>query len=201
MDKKRLYHYHKRLQLLNAWYFLAAALIFLVIAVYGLRQNNFTMIRLRQAVITADQQNGDTAKALNELRAYVYGHMNTNLASGDFAIRPPIQLKNRYDKLVTAEQDRVKALNQAVTTEAENICGQQFPAAGPNIPRLNCIQQYITDHAVKPQEIPADLYKFDFLSPRWSPDLAGISLVLSGLFFCTFVLRYSVERWFIRNIK
>jgi hypothetical protein len=201
MYKKRLYHYHKRLQPLNAWYFLAAALVFLVIAVYGLRQNNFTMIRLRQAVITADQQNGDTAKALNELRAYVYGHMNTNLSSGDFAIKPPIQLKARYDRLVAAEDQRVKAVNDAVASQAEATCAGQFPQEGVNRDRLTCIQQYIAAHAVKPQEIPADLYKFDFLSPRWSPDLAGISLVLAGLFFCIFALRYSVERWFIRNIK
>jgi hypothetical protein len=201
MNKKQLHYYHQRFQLINAWYFLAVAVLFLVIAIYGLRHNFSTMTRLRQAVIVADQQNKDVAKPLNELRSFVYGHMNTNLATGNAPIKPPIQLEASYSRLVAAEKQRVQALNATVTQQADAACAQQFPGDGPNIPRISCVQQYVSTHAAKEQSIPAELYKFDFLSPRWSPDVAGFSLVFSAFFFFLFALRYGVERWYIRQIK
>lgn len=201
MDKRHLHHIHKRLQIVNTWYFLAAAVFFMIVAGFALRQNNLTMIGLRDEVIKADQENRDVNQPLTKLRSFVFAHMNTNLASGDFAIKPPIQLKGQYDRLVTAEQERVKAANTAVSAAAETNCRQAFPVDGPNIPRISCVQQYVSANAVKEQPIPAGLYKFDFISPRWSPDIAGISLVLSAVFFLLFAVRFGVERWFMRQIK
>lgn len=190
-----MYHLRKRLGLVRPVYFLVLSIIFLAVAIYGLRQNNFTMVRLRDAVITSDQQNGDTETALRELRKHVLGHMNTNLASGQFAIRPPIQLKARYDRLVAVEQEHIKGANDVVAQQGEAICAAQYPAGGFNAPRVACLQDYVATHAVKPTSVPDELYKFDFVSPRWSPDLAGWSLVASGLCFVAFVSRLTVERW------
>ena len=69
--------------------FIATALI----CIFAMRHNNEQMVKLRNAVYVADQQNGDINKALNDLRKYVYSHMNTNLSSGKGSIKPPIQLK------------------------------------------------------------------------------------------------------------
>lgn len=201
MNKKHLYQLHKRFAILNTWLFLAVAVFFLIVGVLALRQNNLTMVELRDKVIQTDQDDGDVDKALNDLRSFVFSHMNTNLASGDFAIKPPIQLKSRYDRLVVAEQARVQEANRQVNAEAETRCRQQFPGDGPNIPRVSCIQQYVSVSAVEEQPIPAELYKFDFISPRWTPDVAGISLVLSGIFFLCFAARFAVERWFMYQIK
>lgn len=201
MNKRKLHHIHRKFRIISPWYFLTASAVFLAIGVYGLRQNNFTMINLRQAVVTADENNGDVEKALEELRLFVYGHMNTNLSSGKFAIKPPIQLKHRYDQLVDAEQQKVKGVNQTVQQQGEAICAAQFPAAGYNSPRVACIQQYVSANAKKANDVPPELYKFDFVSPRWSPDLAGISLLISALFFMLFALRFLVERWFVVQLK
>jgi hypothetical protein len=202
MNKRKLNYYHRRFQIISPWYFLVGAFIFLAIGVYGLRQNNFTMIKLRQAVITADEKNGNVEKALDELRTYVYSHMNTNLSSGQNAIKPPIQLKNRYEKLVKAQEGSVEAYNKTVQQKGEAICAREFPALGYNAPRVACVQDYVGAHAkTAADEIPAELYKFDFVSPKWSPDLAGISLLISSLLFLLFVLRFSVERWFKHELK
>ncbi len=202
MNKRKLHYYHRRFHIISPWYFLAAALISLAIGVYALRQNNFKMIELRQAVVTADEQNGDVETALADLREYVYAHMNTNLSSGQNAIKPPIQLKGRYERLAATEQDRVKTANQAVQAQAEATCAAQFPAAGYNSPRVSCVQSYVAAHAqTTASEVPAELYKFDFVSPRWSADLAGISLLFSAGFFILFVLRFIAERWMIAQIK
>jgi len=202
MDVRKLYYLHHRFLFLKAWYFLVPAIIFALIAVHGLRNNYATMVKLRDAVYDADQQNGDVEGALNKLRKHVYGHMNTNLVSGTNAIRPPIQLKARYDRLVASQQDRIKAENAQVTVQGEQICGAQFPAGGFNAPRVACVQEYVRTHAgVASQTIPEQLYKFDFISPSWSPDLAGLSILASIIFFTLFLARILIEYYMRRRLS
>lgn len=165
-----------------------------LICINALRQNAFTTNKLREAVTVADQQNGDVEKALQDLRRHVYGHMNTNLTTGANPIKPPIQLKYRYERLMAAEQERMKTSNQQVTAKAESVCGQQFPGGGFNAPRVACIQDYVAANAVKAGGVADDLYKFDFVSPRWSPDLAGWSMVVASILGLLFVVRVAVSR-------
>lgn len=202
MDKRQLHYWHHRFVFLRAWYFLVPAVIFGCIAVYGLRANYSKMVQLRQAVYTADEQNGDIEGALNKLRSHVYGHMNTNLSSGANAIHPPIQLKHRYEQLAAGDKERVKQANAQVAAEADQVCAAQFPQTGPNIQRITCIQQYIDGHAVaKETAIPDALYKFDFISPRWSPDLAGFGILLSVSFLVLFAARAGLEYYVSRRLR
>jgi len=146
------------------------ALLFLVSAVIclgALRHNNTTMVSLRSEVYAADKNNGDVEGALDNLRAYVYAHMNTNLSTGT-NIRPPIQLKYTYQRLV--EQAKPLTNNPQLYIDANNYCQGQVPA--------NCVADYIASHGgVQAKTIPVGLYEFDFISPDWSPDLAGWSLI------------------------
>lgn len=201
MNIRNLHHYHRKFAFLKAWYFLVPAIIFALLAVQGLRGNYTKMVELREAVYVADQQNGDAEAALFALRAHVHGHMNTNLVSGSNAIRPPIQLKARYDRLVAAEAERVKTSNATMTKTAEQVCAGRFPAGGFNAPRVSCIQDYVGANAAKPRDIPDQLYKFDFVSPRWSPDLAGISIFLSGIFSILFIARLLLEYYMRRKLS
>lgn len=146
------------------------------------------MVELRNAVNVADKENKDVEKALQDLRAHVHGHMNTNLASGNVAIKPPIQLKYRYERLQAQEAERVKAVNAKVSADGEARCGAQFPSGGFNPARVKCVQDYVATNAVTDSSIADDLYKFDFVSPKWSPDLAGISLVLFIITFTAFLV-------------
>ena len=68
--------------------FLVFFIITGITAIYALRANNQTMVKLRAEVYATDQAAGDVNGALNNLREYVYGHMNTNLSSGGNAIKP-----------------------------------------------------------------------------------------------------------------
>lgn len=195
MNKRRLHHYWVKLRPLNHWYFLAIALISGVICIFALRHNNQTAIQLRNEVSKVDQQNGDVETALRNLREYVYAHMNTSLASGPNAIKPPIQLKYRYDRLVAAEKARVDAANAQIYTQAQAYCEQHVPNGFSGRGRVPCIQDYVSKHGVQEQPIPESLYKFDFVSPFWSPDLAGWTLLISIVSFVIFLLRYGLERW------
>jgi hypothetical protein len=200
MHIRKLYYLHHRFAFLKAWYFLVLAILFAVLAVQGLRDNYSKMVELREAVYVADRENGDVEVALRDLREHVYGHMNTNLSSGNNAIKPPIQLKNQYEKLASVEQDKVKARNSQVAARAEQVCAQQFPGGGYNAPRVTCIQDYVAANAAKADAVPDSLYKFDFVSPRWSPDLAGVSMVLSVLFFTLFIARAALEHYMRRRL-
>lgn len=173
---------------------LAVGLVSGLVGLYALRQNNLGMIRLREAVYQADQSGGDTEKALRELRTYVHSHMNTDLSSGGNAIKPPIQLKYRYERLMAAEKERVKSANAGVYTQAQAYCERQNQGfSGRN--RVPCIEAYVTANGIKENAIPEALYKFDFLSPGWSPDLAGWSLVVSAASLAAGLLLWLLGRW------
>lgn len=195
MNKRKLHHIWTKFRAVSYWYFLIGFLICGAISLYSLRQNNLTMIHLRDAVTQADKDNGDVETALRNLREYVYAHMNTNLSSGN-NIKPPIQLKYRYDRLVAAEQAKYADANTQVYTDAQHYCEQLYPGSFSGGPRVPCITNYVSSHPVaSAQPIPDSLYKFDFVSPTWSSDLAGWSLVLAVIFLSLFIIRYGLERW------
>lgn len=196
MDKKWFKHFYKFLKHVNLWAFLAVAMVSAVVCVFSLRSNNVKALELRDKVVQVDKDNGDIEKALRELREYMYGHMNTNLASGSNAIKPPIQLKYRYERLVKAEQDKLGAANVQIYNDAQVDCERRYPTGLYGSGRIPCVTEYISTHtSEKPADIPASLYKFDFVSPVWSPDLAGWSLVIASISFALFVVRFGLERW------
>ncbi len=176
--------------------FVVCFVVFSICAVVGLRHNNQTMIALRDSVYQNDKYDGDVNAALNKLRSYVYSHMNTDLSSGSNGIKPPIQLKYTYERLQSAAQ--AAANNSDLYTNAENYCQATIPASvsvsGKG--RISCVQDYISSHGGKAAaEIPVGLYEFDFLSPTWSPDFAGWSLVLAGLSFVGFAAKFLAKRF------
>ncbi len=195
MDRTFFRHLKKRLRPINPWIFLVLAVVFVVISVFALRNNNVTALRLRDEVLAADKADGDVEGALKKLRAYIYAHMNTDLSSGPGAIKPPIQLKYRYERLVAAESERVGRQNDKIYTDAQAECEKKFPKGLSGSGRIPCIKEYIASHGIQQQDIPDSLYKFDFISPKWSPDLAGWSLVAASLFLALFVIRFGLDSW------
>lgn len=140
-----------------SYVFLALFIIAAIVSISALRHNNQRMIELREEVYAADKNGGDVNTALNNLRQYVYGHMNTNLASGGNSIKPPIQLKYTYQRL---QDQQEQAIRQGQT----------------------------------PEPVPAALYQFDFVSPTWSRDFAGWSLVVSALCLLIFLFSFTLDK-------
>ena len=195
MNKRQLHRVWRYAHTIHPWYFLAVALIFGVISLVALRHNNEQMVRLRNAVYAADQNNGDVEGALRGLRIYVYNHMNTSLASGPNAVHPPIQLKYTYERLQQSQQNVLGQGNSALYNEAQQYCEGQT-AIGSEV--ITCIQNYAASHGGSLRTVPDALYKFDFTSAKWSPDLAGWSLVIVTLSVLAFALS-AVYRWVIKQ--
>lgn len=195
MVKRRLHHFKKRLHILPVWLLMITMLATGATTILSLRQNNLNMVRLREAVYQTDQQNGDVESALKTLREYIYGHMNTNLSGGNNNVKPPIQLKYRYERLVQAEKDRVSNANTQIYTDAQNYCEKLYPHGLSGGGRVPCIKDYVSTHGVKENTIPESLYKFDFVSPAWTPDLAGWSMVATLGLAVIFIVRFILDRW------
>ncbi|HET9173903.1 MAG TPA: hypothetical protein VFN56_01335 [Candidatus Saccharimonadales bacterium] len=183
MHKKRLHQTVDQLQWLKPWHFLVLAALTGAICVGALRANNEHMAHLRTALYQADQKDQNVQGALQALQSYVTSHMNTNLSSGSGTVYPPIQLVGTYDRLVQAQGATIQKQNSQLYTDAQNYCEQLYPnSLNDPRPRVPCIEQYVQGHGLKtPPAIPDSLYKFDFVSPSWSPDLAGWSLGVAVL--------------------
>lgn len=190
--KKQLHHLWTIFRAVRPTYLVVAVLVFGAISVLALRANNQTMLELRATVFVADERGGDTETALRQLRQHVYAHMNTDLSSGDNAVYPPIQLKYTYERLLANAQVQEKQASEQVYSEAQAECERRYPDSFSGGPRVPCIREYVEAHQVVKTQIPDSLYKFDFVSPRWSPDLAGWSLVLTTAASLLLVMRLLV---------
>ncbi len=178
---------------LNPLYFFLATLLLGTICVVALRHNNEHMQQLRSALYQADKNNGNVQQALNNLQAYVVAHMNTELSTGNGSVYPPIQLQYTYERLVQAEEQRVALTNAGLYTSAQAYCQKidSIDFSGRN--RAPCIEQYVSSHGASMPNIPTALYEFDFISPSWSPDLAGWTLLLTVLSFMISAVLFMVR--------
>ncbi len=155
------------------------------------------MIVLRDAVYQADKNSGDVEGALRNLREYVFSHMNTSLASGPNAVHPPIQLKYTYERLQAAQQEGLGQNNSQLYGQAQKACEAQGETTTAQSTIL-CIQNYASAHGIQLAAIPEGLYKFDFVSAKWSPDLAGWTLVLAIVSLIGFVISF-IYAWFMKR--
>ena len=160
---------------------IGATVISFSICAFSLRANNEHMVQLRQAVYAADDKGAGVQPALNSLQAYVTSHMNTKLDAGSSAVYPPIQLKSTYDRLIQARSDKLSQTNTQTYNDAQKYCEQQNSTDFSGRNRVPCIEQYVQSHGVQLANIPDALYKFSFVSPVWSPDLAGWSFFITVL--------------------
>jgi len=150
--------------------------IFGLLFMYGLANNGRGAVNRYNALIATDQAGGDVQKALNDLRGYIYKHMNSEIG-GPNGIYPPIQLNGTYTRLVDAEQKRVEDVNGSLYQKAQQYCEENGSQGFSGRNRLDCINAYIDQNGAKPQKIDDSLYKYDFVAPRWSADLAGFSML------------------------
>ncbi len=190
--KRHAHHLWTKFRAIKPLYLLVALIVTASVSVLALRANNQTMAELRQAVYVADEQGGDVESALRELREFVYAHMNTSLSSGETTVYPPIQLRHTYERLQLAQQEEVKRVNERIYTEAQAHCEALYPDSFSGGPRVPCISEYVENHGVQLEPIPDSLYKFDFTAARFSWDLAGWSLILSGILFVLLLVRLLV---------
>ena len=156
------------------------------------------MNQLRNDVYTADKNGGNVQAALETLAKYVTSNMNTSLSSGPNSVYPPIQLSYSYNRDSTDETQSLQQQNSSLYTEAEDYCQAQIPVGFSGRYRIACIEQYVTSHGLALVNVPSALYEFDFVSPYWSPDLAGWMLIVTVLLALVTIVDY-LYHWRVKK--
>ncbi len=198
MHKRTLYRLWRISRAGKTWILVLLCAVMAVATILLLRRNYAQMVNLREAVYQADEQGRpveEVETALQALRAHVTSHMNTNLRSGDLAIKEaPIQLSGLYNQAYAAEKERVSRVNADLYTVAQAECEKQFPIGLSGSGRIPCIEQYVNQHGERIRDVPREAYMFDFISPRWSPDAAGLSLVFTIILIVLVASKILLER-------
>lgn len=191
----RLRDIRSKLQAVKTWQLLVILLIAMLVAATLLRLNNLGMAERREAVIAADTAGDKTAtkQALVDLQKYVSRHMNTDLGKG-------VYLVSSY------ERDRDAALEaasnstnpqSAVYQQASVECRARFQGGVDSFRNdyVQCVLERVaalsaTSDPTAGITLPkADSYRYDFSSPSWTPDLAGLSVL-----FCVLVTAVIIGR-------
>jgi hypothetical protein len=185
-DRAGVKHNIKQLERVKTWQLLVLLLLVGFIAATLLRLNNIGMVERRTAVINADKAGNtdDVARRLYDLQRYVSSHMNTDMGRG-------IYLQEQYSK------DRQQAMDQAAGSGSSSgniykkITDECRALYSAWTPYFQCVQDRLnastpaTDPVQKASLPQPETYRHVFVSPLWSPDFAGLSVVV---WFCILLL-------------
>lgn len=138
------------------------------------------MIQRREAVLAADKvgDNTITQNRLYDLQRFISDHMNTSLGKG-------IYLEDSYKRDVqiaynVASQDNNP--NGNIYKKAQEVCAPQFTHWSYDF--IQCTTDELAKYPsagnlVSSINLPrADAYLHSFVTPVWSPDFAGWSVLI-----------------------
>ena len=191
-DTRNLRKSIKHLQLIKTWQLVILLVLMLFVSATFLRLNNTGMIERRNAVENADK-NGDAddiAARIYDLQRYSAAHMNAD--SGVFYLQ---QTYNRNVQAAVEASSRASAQNKSLNAKAEAVCKPQFSSYSTAY--LQCFVAELEKHkgsnTLPTVEMPNPaLYRYGFISPLWSPDFAGFSVLITLLIAFVIVLRIIV---------
>lgn len=190
-DKRQIRKSIKDLQRVKTWQLFILLIIAGFISATFLRLNNIGMIERRTAVITADTVGNEenTIQRLYDLQQYVSTHMNTDLGKG-------VYLESSYQrdsqvllKIASGDQNP----NGNIYKKAQEVCAPRF--SGFSQAYLQCTTSELAKYPASGDLIgavrlpAASSYLHSFVSPVWSPDFAGWSLVVCAAFALLIIVR------------
>ena len=167
---------------MKARYFFIFMAILLLVGLFGMRQNNQTAYDMWGDI------HGDTGETAERedyqaLQEYVHNNMNASGPAGMDVFRRDVYegALEEYHQAIAEESSSGTVYEDAVAE-----CDREGQSATDN---AECVQNYIgarlgdADRQTAAEPNPED-FTTTLHSPRWTPDLAGLSLlgaVLSGL--------------------
>lgn len=189
-DKRQVRYSIRRLQHLKTWQLLILLLLAGFVAATFLRLNNIGMEQRRTAVLQADGTGDRKAiKArLYDLQRYVSAHMNADMGT--------IYLEGQYRRDTQQTIDSASDGNPHgnIYKKAQDVCAPKFTHY--TYAYLQCTVSYLSqfgpaDSPASTVKLPkADAYRYSFVSPLWSPDFAGFSVLICVLIGLLIVARF-----------
>lgn len=193
VKKFPLKHYWQQIVRVKTWQLLVIALLLTIISATFLRLNNLGMVERRSAVIKADESGDKTAikASLVELQHFMSSHMNTQMNGG-------IYLSKSYERDRTAVLEAANNASNpqsAVYQQASVECRAKWQGGVESFRNdyVQCVIDRVSSlsSASAPTvKLPkVDNYRHDFSSPLWSPDMAGLFVLLTGVTLIIIVVR------------
>lgn len=199
-DDSKIRYKLRALRRAKTWQLLVVLIPLLFVSATFLRLNNLGMVEKRDAVIKADKKGDkeEIKEKLVDLQRYVSSHMNTSLEKGE-----GVNLKNSYERDRQATIDAANKAtnasnpNSSVYQKASIECRARWQGGVASFRNdyVKCVQervQALSAGQVASGEIklpPVGNYHYNFSSPLFSFDLAGISILLSSLIVIVIVFR------------
>lgn len=181
-DKRQVKKSIRRLNQVKTWQLFVLLILMGFIAATFLRLNNIEMVQRRTAVLNADKE-GDVQAIKNrmtELQRHVSSHMNTDMGT--------IYLEGQYKRDTDAANAAAASdsnPNGNIFKKAQEICAPRFSNLGHySLPYQQCVIDELNKYPAASQltsalKLPrADSYRHTFVSPLWSPDFAGFSVLI-----------------------
>lgn len=179
-DKGRIRRRIKLLQRVKTWQLVVLLILAIFIAATFLRLNNIGMVERRAAVLSADTAGDDrtTVARLYDLQRYVSDHMNTDMGTG-------LYLATSYKKAVQVAYDKASSdtnPNGNIYKKVQDVCAPRFTRWSEAY--VQCTSSELAKYPaasnlIDAVQLPhASTYLHDFLSPLWSPDFAGWSVLV-----------------------
>lgn len=187
----------------QTWQLIVIAILLTVVSVALLRSNSLEAVRLFEQVKRADKEGKDTTKPLVELQRYVSQHMNTQLERVSLEESYARDYQKALDKLGNSG-----GVNDAEYRQAELACRAELYRTGSFPAYAQCVSGRVGQ--VSPGENPLlkanmpkpEQYQFTFISPAWSFDLAGLSIVVTGVIWFIIAAKLLVQVllfWMVRR--
>ncbi|PID31524.1 hypothetical protein CR983_00685 [Candidatus Saccharibacteria bacterium] len=163
------------------WQLMLLWLIVAIVASTFLHLNNIGMVERRDAVANADASGDEEmiADRLYDLQRYANAHMNADTGV--------IYLDKKYardvEQLVKDMRSRLTSDDSnSVAARADRACKQRF--SGYSQAYVECVRAEQDKNPVAEDPFASlklpnpELYRYSYLSPVWSPDFTGWSLVV-----------------------
>lgn len=189
-DTRQIKHNIKVLQRVKTWQLLILLILVGFLAATFLRLNNIGMIQRRDAVLAADKA-GDTEaiqSRLYDLQRYSAAHMNSDTSV--FYLEQ--QYRRDAQKAVDAASDTDNP-NGNINAKAEAVCRPQYTVWSTAY--VQCFTDELSKYPPSPDPtqnvtLPStSLYRYSFISPLWSADFAGLSVLVCGIIILLIIMR------------
>ena len=194
-DKRTIRHSIKYAGAIKTWQLLILLILTLFVAATFLRLNNTGMLARRNAVESADKA-GDAQEIqsrIYDLQRFAAAHMNAD--TGVF------YLQEQYNRDVRAAIAAASGGNydgyDSPQARADAICNPNLQIHGYSKAYQDCMLRELSKEGqvVDPATITlpnSAMYRYSFISPLWSPDFAGWSVLVSIALMVAIVVRLAV---------
>ncbi len=176
-DRRRIRKTIRDLRLVKTWQLVVVLILMGFVSATFLRMNNVGMVQRLDAVVSADKTGvaDETRARLYDLQRYSATHMNASTG--------PFDLTEQYARDTQKIYQQIRDQSaQSANARAEAICHPRFSNWSGGA-YMNCFLEEMAKlgPGIDPTQIKLPdtaMYHYNFVSPIWSPDFAGLSVLL-----------------------